>query len=122
MKRTASPGNGDLYACEWLENNGSFNLTPHPVDSIYAGFQLTTGDLNGDSPRPAVLPPGRRVLDLTRDNSQVFCRFALDNAGNFTLPSPLTDAFSYIRDFTARDWNGDVLPDILLAAESYAVD
>ncbi|MCB0550650.1 MAG: VCBS repeat-containing protein, partial [Phaeodactylibacter sp.] len=91
----------------------------HPVDSIYSGFRLTTGDLNGDG-RPDLLSSrlDGAGLDLTRDNSQVFCRFALDNAGNFTLPSPLTDAFSYIRDFTARDWNGDGLPDILLAAES----
>lgn len=119
LKRTVSPGNGDLYTCEWLENNGSFDLTPHPVDSIYAGFQLTVGDLNGDG-RPDLLSSrlDGAGLDLTRDNSQVFCRFALDNAGNYTPPSPLTDAFSYIRDFTARDWNGDGLPDILLAAES----
>ncbi len=119
LKRTVSPGSGDLYTCEWLENNGTFNLTPQPLDSVYAGYQLTTGDLNGDG-RPDLLSSRLDAvgLDLTRDNSQLFCRFALDNAGTFTSPSPLTDAFSYIRDFTARDWNGDGLPDILLAAES----
>ena len=120
LKRTdVTPGNDDLNTCEWLENNGSFNLVPHPVDSAYAGYHLTTGDLNGDG-RPDLLSyrlDGSGLV-LTHDDSQVFCRFALDNAGNFTLPSPLTDAFSYIRDFTARDWNGDGAPDILLAAES----
>ena len=120
LKRTdASPGNEGLITCEWLENNGSFNLVPHPVDSAYAGYQLSTGDLNGDGRLDLIsYTLDGSSLVLTRDNSQVFCRFALDNAGSFTLPSPLTDAFGYIRDFTAGDWNGDGLPDILLAAES----
>lgn len=107
----------DIFAYEWLENNGTFDLTPHTIDSSYTGFKLLTGDINSDGIEDLIsykLENSSSILTL--DDSQLFVRSA-DNNGNLLSPVPLTNAFSYIRDLATPDWNMDGQLDILMATE-----
>ena len=107
----------DIFAYEWLENNGTFDLTPHAIDSSYTGFKLLTGDINSDGVDDLIsYTLENSSLILTLDDSQLFVRPA-DNNGNFLSPAPLTNAFSYIRDLATPDWNMDGQLDILMATE-----
>lgn len=107
----------DIFAYEWLENNGTFDLTLHTIDSSYTGFKLLTGDINSDGIEDLISYTIENAnFIITKDDSQLFIRTA-DNNGNFFSPTPLMNAFSYIRDLATLDWNMDGQLDIFMATE-----
>ena len=118
VAKQAGSDNNPVRTYEWLENTGSLNFTPHPIDSIFTGFHLFTGDLNQDGLLDFITSDTPEHYTYNGgDKSQLFCRFGMDDSGNFAPPVPLTGALGYIRGFEVQDWNGDAEPDILLAVE-----
>jgi len=104
---------------EWLENTGTFSLLPHPIDSVFTGRHLFTGDLNQDGLADLLTSdwPVTGPVVNGQENAQLFCRFATGSPGNFDPPAALTGAFGFIRDYAAGDWDGDGRADLLLAVE-----